>query len=48
MKQGKMFFTEEELKGVPADVLSGYIKQTEGAKVTYEVTHKNLDVFPLV
>ncbi|KAL5513671.1 PRD1 [Sanghuangporus vaninii] len=44
---GKIYFTEEELKGVPTDVVSGYEKQVDGAKVTYGVTHKTPDIFPL-
>ncbi|KAH8114574.1 Metalloprotease [Phellopilus nigrolimitatus] len=44
---GKIFFTEEELKGVPTDVVSGYEKQTEGSVVTYGITHKTPDIFPL-
>ncbi|EJC99683.1 Metalloprotease [Fomitiporia mediterranea MF3/22] len=44
---GKIFFTEEELKGVPADVVSGYEKRVEDSKVTYGVTHKTPDTFPL-
>ncbi|KAL5492873.1 PRD1 [Sanghuangporus weigelae] len=44
---GKIYFTEEELKGVPTDVVSGYEKQVDDAKVTYGVTHKTPDIFPL-
>ena len=46
--QGKIFFTLEELKGVPEDVVSGYEKKTEGPVTTYGVTHKTPDIFPLV
>ncbi|TFK73564.1 zincin [Pluteus cervinus] len=40
-------FTEEELKGVPKDVVSGYTKRTEGDKVVYDVTYKTPDIFPI-
>lgn len=41
-------FTEAELKGVPADVISGYPKRTEGAKNLYDVTFKMPDIQPVV
>lgn len=41
-------FTEEELVGVPKDVISGYTKRTEGFKELYDVTFKNPDIFPVV
>ncbi|KJA24053.1 hypothetical protein HYPSUDRAFT_53952 [Hypholoma sublateritium FD-334 SS-4] len=40
-------FTEEELKGVPKDVISGYSKRTEGDKELYDVTYKTPDIFPV-
>ncbi|KAJ3555465.1 hypothetical protein NM688_g2565 [Phlebia brevispora] len=40
-------FTAEELKGVPADVVSGYIKRTEDGKEVYDVTYKTPDIFPI-
>ncbi|KAL1748030.1 hypothetical protein HDZ31DRAFT_30711 [Schizophyllum fasciatum] len=40
-------FTEEELKGVPKDVISGYKKRTEGDKTVYDVTFKTPDIFPV-
>ncbi|THH10464.1 hypothetical protein EW145_g1314 [Phellinidium pouzarii] len=46
-EDGKIFFTEEELKGVPADVISGYEKREEGSHITFGVTHKTPDIFPL-
>lgn len=46
--QGFVSFTLEELKGVPQDVISGYVKRTEGDKELYDVTHKTPDIFPLV
>lgn len=41
-------FTEEELKGVPKDVISGYIKRTEGDREVYDVTYKTPDIFPVL
>ncbi|KAF8225878.1 metallopeptidase MepB [Tricholoma matsutake] len=40
-------FTEDELKGVPKDVISGYTKRTEGSKDVYDVTYKTPDIFPV-
>ncbi|KAG2009857.1 metallopeptidase MepB, variant 2 [Coprinopsis cinerea AmutBmut pab1-1] len=40
-------FTEEELKGVPKDVISGYTKRTEGDTTVYDVTYKTPDIFPI-
>ncbi|KAL1748003.1 hypothetical protein HDZ31DRAFT_30713 [Schizophyllum fasciatum] len=40
-------FTEEELKGVPKDVISGHKKRTEGDKTVYDVTFKTPDIFPV-
>lgn len=46
--QGVVTFTLEELKGVPADVISGYKKRTEDSKDLYDVTFKTPDIFPVV
>ncbi|KAF9046329.1 hypothetical protein BJ165DRAFT_1345534 [Panaeolus papilionaceus] len=43
----RITFTAEELKGVPADVISGYTKRTEDGKELYEATFKTPDIFPL-
>ncbi|KAK2465233.1 hypothetical protein APHAL10511_002587 [Amanita phalloides] len=40
-------FSDEELKGVPKDVVSGYTKRTEGDKEVYDVTYKTPDIFPV-
>jgi len=41
-------FTSEEIKGVPADVVSGYSKRTEDGKDLYDVTFKTPDIFPVL
>ncbi|GBE84946.1 Saccharolysin [Sparassis crispa] len=46
-ENGFVSFTLEELKGVPADVVSGYTKRTEGDKELYDVTFKTPDIFPV-
>ncbi|KAG5642147.1 hypothetical protein DXG03_003551 [Asterophora parasitica] len=46
-ENGIITFTEEELKGVPKDVISGYTKRTEGDKEVYDVTYKTPDIFPI-
>jgi hypothetical protein len=46
--QGVVTFTLEELKGVPADVVSGYTKRQDGSKEVYDVTFKTPDIFPVV
>ncbi|KAF8073822.1 metallopeptidase MepB [Lyophyllum atratum] len=46
-ENGVITFTEEELKGVPKDVISGYTKRTEGSKEVYDVTYKTPDIFPI-
>ncbi|KAI8969624.1 Metalloprotease [Trametes punicea] len=46
-ENGVVSFTLDELKGVPADVISGYTKRTEGDKEVYDVTFKTPDIFPL-
>jgi hypothetical protein len=46
--QAVITFTEDELKGVPTDVISGYTKRTEGSKEVYDVTYKTPDIFPVV
>ncbi len=48
LTKGVVSFTTEELKGVPADVISGYTKRTEGDKEIYDITFKTPDIFPLV
>jgi len=40
-------FTLEQLKGVPADVISGYTKRTENNTEVYDVTMKTPDIFPV-
>ncbi|KAG6917455.1 hypothetical protein DXG01_002432 [Tephrocybe rancida] len=47
-ENGVISFTEEELKGVPKDVISGYTKRTEDGKEVYDVTYKTPDIFPVV
>lgn len=46
-ENGVITFTEEELKGVPKDVISGYTKRTEGSQEVYDVTYKTPDIFPV-
>ncbi|KAG6917456.1 hypothetical protein DXG01_002433 [Tephrocybe rancida] len=46
-ENGVITFTEEELKGVPKDVISGYTKRTEDGKEVYDVTYKTPDIFPV-
>ncbi|KAG5638172.1 hypothetical protein H0H81_001469 [Sphagnurus paluster] len=46
-EDGKITFTEEELKGVPKDVISGYTKRTENGQEVYDVTYKTPDIFPV-
>ncbi|KZT12028.1 Metalloprotease [Laetiporus sulphureus 93-53] len=46
-ENNKVSFTLEELKGVPADVISGYSKRTEGDKELYDITMKTPDIFPV-
>ncbi|KAF9468572.1 hypothetical protein BDZ94DRAFT_1153665 [Collybia nuda] len=46
-ENGVISFTEEELKGVPKDVVSGYTKRTEGSQELYDVTYKTPDIFPI-
>ncbi|KAH9480466.1 Thimet oligopeptidase [Psilocybe cubensis] len=46
-ENGTIAFTEEELKGVPKDVVSGYIRRTEGDVELYDVTFKTPDIFPI-
>ncbi|KAG5349533.1 hypothetical protein C0989_003290 [Termitomyces sp. Mn162] len=47
-ENGVITFTEEELKGVPHDVVSGYTKRTQDDKEVYDVTYKTPDIFPIV
>ncbi|KAG6850281.1 hypothetical protein H0H93_015538 [Arthromyces matolae] len=44
---GVITFTEEELKGVPKDVVSGYTKRTEDGQEVFDVTFKTPDIFPV-
>lgn len=46
--QSVISFAEEELVGVPNDVIAGYKKRTEGSKEVYDVTYKMLDTTPIV
>ncbi|GLB38470.1 putative peptidase family M3 [Lyophyllum shimeji] len=46
-ENGVITFTQEELKGVPKDVISGYTKRTEDGKEVYDVTYKTPDIFPI-
>ncbi|KAJ7366807.1 metallopeptidase MepB [Mycena albidolilacea] len=46
-EKGIISFTKEELDGVPADVISGYAKRTEGSVELYDVTFKTPDIFPI-
>ncbi|KAI0059531.1 metallopeptidase MepB [Artomyces pyxidatus] len=46
-ENGSVSFTLDQLKGVPADVVSGFTKRTEGDKELYDVTHKTPDIFPV-
>jgi metallopeptidase MepB len=46
-ENGLVTFTLEELEGVPADVISGFTKRTEGSKEFYDVTYKTPDIFPV-
>lgn len=41
-------FTLEELDGVPADVVKGYKKRSEGDIEVYDVTFRIPDIFPIV
>ncbi|KAG6866294.1 hypothetical protein C0991_006390 [Blastosporella zonata] len=46
-ENGHITFTEEELKGVPHDVITGYTKRTEDGKDVYDVTFQTPDIFPI-
>lgn len=46
--QGHVSFTLQQLKGVPADVLSGYTKRTEGGQEVYDISFQFQDILPLV
>lgn len=46
--QGTISFTLQELKGVPADVVSGYDKREVKGEEVYDVTFKTPDIFPIV
>ncbi|KAG9019832.1 hypothetical protein FRB90_003421 [Tulasnella sp. 427] len=48
-EKGTISFTQDELKGVPEDVISGYTKTTNagGQPDKYAVTFKTPDIFPI-
>ena len=46
--QSVVTFTEDELKGVPKDVVSGYTTRSEDGKVLFDVTYKWPDINPVV
>lgn len=46
-ENGVVTFTEEELKGVPKDVISGYTKRVEDDREVFDVTFKTPDIFPV-
>ena len=46
--QATITFTADELKGVPKDVVGGYIKTTKDGQDLYDVTYKTPDIFPIV
>ncbi|EGN98007.1 hypothetical protein SERLA73DRAFT_109304 [Serpula lacrymans var. lacrymans S7.3] len=46
-ENGHVTFTLEELEGVPADVISGFTKRTEGSQEVYDITFKTPDIFPV-
>ena len=48
LPKGTVTFTEEELKGVPKDVISGYAKRLKDDQEVYDVTFKTPDIFPIV
>jgi hypothetical protein len=48
LSQGVVSFTEQELDGVPTDVVSGYTKRTEDGKEVLDVTFKTPDILPVV
>ncbi|KAE9403952.1 zincin [Gymnopus androsaceus JB14] len=43
----RITFTAKQLDGVPADVVSGYTKRTQGSEEVYDVTYKTPDIFPI-
>ncbi|KZV76419.1 Metalloprotease [Peniophora sp. CONT] len=47
-KNGSLEFTEDELKGVPATVISGYSKSEKDGRELYTVTHRQPDVLPVL
>lgn len=47
-EHGVVSFTRAELEGVPADVMSGYTKRTEGAHEVFDVPFRTTDIFPVV
>jgi len=46
-ENGVITFTEDELKGVPKDVVSGYTTRSEDGKVLFDVTYKTPDISPV-
>ncbi|KIY67106.1 metallopeptidase MepB [Cylindrobasidium torrendii FP15055 ss-10] len=46
-ENGVISFTEEELDGLPSDVISGYTKRVVDGKDLYDVTYKTPDIFPV-
>ncbi|KDR83280.1 hypothetical protein GALMADRAFT_239146 [Galerina marginata CBS 339.88] len=47
-ENGHITLTEEELTGVPRDVVSGYAKRSEGGKDVYDVKFKVPDINPIL
>ncbi|KAJ7288408.1 metallopeptidase MepB, partial [Mycena rebaudengoi] len=43
-ENGSISFTREELKGVPADEISGYIMRTEGSEELFDITYDMNDI----
>ncbi|KAL0947842.1 hypothetical protein HGRIS_013904 [Hohenbuehelia grisea] len=47
-ENGVVSFTQEQLKGVPKDVVSGYKNRTDGSKHICDVTFKSPDIVPIL
>ncbi|KIP08915.1 hypothetical protein PHLGIDRAFT_18769 [Phlebiopsis gigantea 11061_1 CR5-6] len=47
-EKGTVAFTGDELRGVPADVISGYKESVEDGQTVYRSTFKAPDLFPLL
>ncbi|KAE9386902.1 zincin [Gymnopus androsaceus JB14] len=43
----RITFTAKQLDGVPANVVLGYMKRTQGSEEVYDVTSKTPDIFPI-